>query len=546
MTTYLCITIRFADPAFHGRGDGGAPEWPPSPLRVFQALVAASAARIGNQDRFRDSAVPAFEWLAGLQPPTIVAPAGITGTPFRTAVPNNDLDIVARSWARRVEPDRQPAALKTLKTVRPTHIVGGGEFPAVHYLWEIADADKAGCETHKELVFTAARDTVALGWGIDLVGGEGSLISEKDVEKLPGEAWRPTTEPTACRLRVPATGTVEALVARHQEFLHRLDGGGFTPVPSLSAFATVGYRRTTDVSPRPVAAFEIWKSVAELAELPAGRSKFRPFDVVRWTPRVAGMVRHAVAAAAERAGWTTERINTFVHGHTPGGEAPARGDDAGRRFSYIPLPSLEQRGERGAHVGMIRRVLIVGPPGATEELAWVRRALSGQELLLVAERNRGPVAMLSVIPQTDRSVQPYLRPSVVWSTVTPVVLPGHDDRNRLRRKMNDVKNAANRRRWHEQLDTRVEGLLRTAIVQAGFPTTLAECAELSWRLVGFRPGLDLANRYQVPDHLQGRPRYHVRICWRDASGQPVNVCGPGVIGAGRHCGLGLFAAEESP
>ncbi len=32
--------------------------------------------------------------------------------------------------------------------------------------------------------------------------------------------------------------------------------------------------------------------------------------------------------------------------------------------------------------------------------------------------------------------------------------------------------------------------------------------------------------------------------WRDASGQPVFVRGPLVIGAGRYRGLGLFVAEE--
>ena len=31
--------------------------------------------------------------------------------------------------------------------------------------------------------------------------------------------------------------------------------------------------------------------------------------------------------------------------------------------------------------------------------------------------------MLSVIPETDRNLQPYLEPSAIWSTVTPVVLP---------------------------------------------------------------------------------------------------------------------------
>ena len=45
MNSFLCITIRFLQPYAHGRGEEGEPEWPPSPLRVLQALVAAGAGR---------------------------------------------------------------------------------------------------------------------------------------------------------------------------------------------------------------------------------------------------------------------------------------------------------------------------------------------------------------------------------------------------------------------------------------------------------------------------------------------------------------------
>ncbi|WP_409194161.1 type I-U CRISPR-associated protein Csb2, partial [Accumulibacter sp.] len=38
MPRALLIAVRFHDGRFHGR-----PEWPPSPARLFQALVAAAA-----------------------------------------------------------------------------------------------------------------------------------------------------------------------------------------------------------------------------------------------------------------------------------------------------------------------------------------------------------------------------------------------------------------------------------------------------------------------------------------------------------------------
>jgi CRISPR-associated protein Csb2 len=311
---------------------------------------------------------------------------------------------------------------------------------------------------------------------------------------------------------------LEALINRHEAFLGRVQERHLAPLPALSAFDVVGYCRETDPPTRPFAAFEIWKPVHELAELPAGRSKFRPFDPVRHSATVAGMVRDAVGEAAvlSRPGDTVWR-DTFVLGHGDGTDGQATTD---RRFAFLPLPSLERRGPReGArtnHVGMIRRVLVVGPDGAAAEVEWVRRALSGRELTTPGTGR--PMAVLSIIPSGDPNVAPYTRPSAVWSTVTPVILPGYDDGR----------------------PKKTEHLLRKAIEQAGFPPRLARHAAVEWRNVGFLPGLDLASRYTAAPHHWGS-RYHVRIAWRDASGRAVPVRGPVAIGGGRYYGIGVFA-----
>ena len=61
MPSVFLLTVRFLDPApaFHGRGDGGDPEWPPSPLRLFQALVCAAAGR-WREGQLTDYAFPAL------------------------------------------------------------------------------------------------------------------------------------------------------------------------------------------------------------------------------------------------------------------------------------------------------------------------------------------------------------------------------------------------------------------------------------------------------------------------------------------------------
>ena len=56
MTRFLLLSIRFLDDRYHGlTNNGEKAEWPPSPFRVFQALVAGIAGRetsCSGQERF--------------------------------------------------------------------------------------------------------------------------------------------------------------------------------------------------------------------------------------------------------------------------------------------------------------------------------------------------------------------------------------------------------------------------------------------------------------------------------------------------------------
>src|SRR4051812_47106648 len=99
MSLVLRLSVHFLYPAFHGRGEADEPEWPPSPPRLFQALLAAAAAR-WREPVFRDYAVPALRWLEGLPLPTIVACPAVLGARYRLYVPDNVTDKVAASWRR--------------------------------------------------------------------------------------------------------------------------------------------------------------------------------------------------------------------------------------------------------------------------------------------------------------------------------------------------------------------------------------------------------------------------------------------------------------
>ena len=144
MTTgaHLCVTVRFLQPTFHGRADGGGAEWPPSPLRLFQALVA-SAARL-QPAGFDDATREAFRWLEESGAPMIVATSAHETTGMRLSVPNNAMDIVARAWSRGSDlekGDADPRTHRTMKTVRPYWLRGD----RVRYIWS-SNADSLRTE----------------------------------------------------------------------------------------------------------------------------------------------------------------------------------------------------------------------------------------------------------------------------------------------------------------------------------------------------------------------------------------------------------------
>ena len=496
MPSLLCITVRFLQPLSHGRGDAGEPEWPPSPLRLFQALVAAAAARWNERVRI-EYAAPALRWFAGQGPPTIVAaPGAPAADPYRLYVPDNVGDRVARSW-RSGNADASVAEYRTEKDVRPTHLAG----EAVHYVYTITEP--AEFTKHRDALVAAARSITHLGWGVDMVVGNASEITVEDSEQLAADRWQPTKDNSGTRLRVPRRDdanphrdTFQALAEKHTAFLNRISGDNFNPVPPLTAFDVIGYRRETEPAGRPWVAFSI---------LTPDASGNRAFDTARRCRDVAAWVRHATAAVCE--GWPFGSTAGFVHGHTDDGRQ-LRGERADERFMYLPLPTINSALGR---VESIRRVLVAAPPGFSDRTDWIRRRLPGQELVW----DGNPVGLLNLLPTSDWVLRQYTGESTTWSTVTPVIWPGYDDRN----------------------PAKAERLLRKAFVDAGLAPKLVEgIAELDWRPVGFRAGAELASRFAVPEQLNG-PRYHVRVRFS----HPIR--GPLAVGSGRYRGMGLFAVE---
>jgi len=531
MPTLLKISVRFLLDEFDGRGDGGEPEWPPSPLRLFQTLTN-SAARLGM-----DAFAPTLEHLEKLPPPIVVAskPAAIQPRyGLKTFVPNNVGDLVAKSWSGGRENDL--AKYRAAKEIRPTRLP---ENAVVAYSWELTGEPPSEFSSQ---IRQLARAISAFGWGVNIVVAD-AVVAESGTATDPTESaekWFPS-EGGISALRVPISGTLAALVDRHKAFLNRLptapDGSQFfRPVPPLERFRIVTYRRESDPIRPPFA-------ILALRHL--DDSGFRAFDPVRRGLHVAAMLRHVAGGAdiARSLGWNDAQIAHLVHGHSDETDA----NPSPTRLLFLPLPSIEPRGEGKARVvGAIRRILVTCRGSMHhDEFQRLAQRLDGTEL--IDEQSGAPTALLSRLPDSDRLTEEnYLAPSPTWATVTPVILPGYDDPRKLRQRLraNSGLTADEKNALVAKLDTRIDRLLRKSLRQAGYSEYIARHAAIEWRGSGYLPGTDLASRYMAGDHHRRFRKLHVRIQFRDEHEQALPVIGPLCIGGGKFSGTGLFAATK--
>jgi CRISPR-associated protein Csb2 len=512
MPNELVFTIRFLQPYSHGRGDGGEPEWPLSPLRLFQALVAAAAA-YWNERTALEYAVPALRWLEHDFTPEIVAPEGLRSeNPYRLYVPDNLGDKVAKAWLRGGS--ASIADYRTDKDVRPMHLIG----ESLHYLFTLPD----GTCPHLEVLKAAARSITHLGWGVDMVAADADVISEEEAAKLPGHRWR-VVPAGGTPLRVPKAGTLDDLIRKHADFLNRVTQDGFRPVPPLREFEVVRYRSQHETLRWPVRLFE-------LRNLDGSRFRYPHRRFVH----IAGMVRHLAIEAMKKdppRGVVDSWVETYVAGHKP------NDSQEHRQLSYLPLPSIGH-----AHVDPgIRRVMIAAPVGDDVWLEHVARRLAGQQLKAMNQKtpefgveddgrpNPGPI-LVPLPLKGDGVTRAYTNSSSIWHSFTPIILPGHDD--------------------HKPEKTR--RLIVKALAQSG----IDQPCEFEWGAFSHFPKSYSAHKYVRdeqthdgkrpvgyirPDHLLSQTAVHLKLRFND----DLNVPGPLTVGAGRHCGFGLMAACES-
>lgn len=480
MSHFLCISVTLLDPRFHGRADRNQPEWPPSPMRLFQAMLNGSC--IGGR-RLNAATTEAFRWLERRDPPLIIAPDAVRAAQYELPIPNNDSD---KKFDRQDRLSQKP--------VRPHWLKGDA---VLRYIWEIADTEWQTAQPHAETLCVEARRLLALGWGIDMAFGDGRLLGATEKASLKGILWKPWpvfTSPEVGR-RVPKADSLADLKNVYRSFCDSIDTQRnlYRPPLKPAVYDKAIYSPDDSLPPRPRVAFSL--------EAPGNEERGPAFLQTR-TSLVAAMLRSRTCEAAKNdPHWKGVDTEKYVAGHAGNSE------ESLPRFSYLPVPSV---GHPHAD-GLIRRVLIAEPYGATgEHSRWAKRRLNRSELL--DEDTRKPRAVLAPIEDSDdRVLASYLDPAEWWFSVTPVILPGQDDHKHAK----------------------AEKLLMKAIGQAGI--TFATVAEFRLQKAPLWPGSQHSRYYFAPEHLRHLPRWHVAVRFRN------EITGPLAIGTGRHCGLGLFA-----
>lgn len=486
---YFCVTIRPLSEFWHGRNEEGGVEYPPSPLRVFQALVAGAYTGAYAKDQ-PDRKRRALEWLEQQDPPLIVAPPFKELRGYGLYVPNNDADKI---------PDR--AKRSVLKVVRP---VWWGEGAILRYLWRLDTLPEDGI---LDTLQREVRRLSVLGRGADWVVSEASVVTAQELLGFPGHRYSP--DPGArgvCRLRVPTAGSLESLsklYAARLKFTERYE----IPDRSALVFREVAYR--TDAlndgsQRRPFAAFALVEPEASAFE-----QKRRAFWHTQ-IARVAAMVRHAAIQAARQSKQSFPGgVERFVAGH-----ASSEDDEPLARFSYLPLPTTNHPHADGG----VRRVIIAEPAGSDGRYArWIQGALDAQPL--IRERDQHVLAELSSsLSRADENlIELYTRHAEgarTWLSATPVFLPGHDDG-----------------KYAKALK-----LFRRALEDVRIPESLV--SEVRLQKAPLLPGSMHPLAYFVPEYMRQYSAWHVVIQFT----RP--FYGPLAIGVGRHIGLGLFAAAD--
>ena len=493
------IDVWIANGRFHGE-----PEWPPSPARLFQALVAAASPRLETDP----TCVQALQWLEAMAPPLMAAPVACMGQAIKYFVPNNDLD------AMEAIPERVQK-IRTEKWVRPR--IFDGDIP-LRYVWELHGPPG---ESRAVDICEIAEDLYQLGRGIDMAWARPRIVSEAELwsalRSEPYQIYRPSAgAPVGGAIYAcPVPGSLESLQVRHEAASVRFVGTRGTTTfrqPPKARFSRIVYNATP-----PYALFEL-RPLHGAGALSA--------TAITSTVRLTETLRDAAADLLHEAlGPNDCGLVASLRGKAqPGEPTPTAAD----RIRLIALPSI---GHEHADPSL-RRLLVEVPAHRASRADDVFWAFSGLEFTTPA----GAPAMLVRADDTRMRVR-YVgaggRGSQTFRSITASALPASRRRMDPSRAQDEAKPADER--------TREEAGARRAVMQA-----------LRHAHVDARPTHVHVQREPFQMHGQRAEafaqgtRFPKERLWHVELGFAEPVRGPLVIGDGRFLGLGLMVPEDRP
>jgi len=487
----LVIRVQLLSDCWHGTGD-----WPPSPFRLFQALICgAYGARWTAEDTVvaKDAA---FRWLETLPAPLIGRPAKLTSDSVQYFVPNNDLDAVGND-PRRSGEIRTPKKLRTAVLAAPATIA---------YAWRFS-----GDDVHAQQLVTLCERLHTFGRGLDAAFASARVVAGSELDDACMEGGLRRCEPSdgpggsATRLACPSPGSLESLKQRFRETGERLrneSAGAKVAIrfkqPSKALSRVVAY----DVSPVTL--------VFELQEL-TEPGRLYPYRL-EVAARLAIAIRDLAFGRLSTAMGREAELERAVLGRMSGpGEQRSR-------IRVIPLPSLGT-----PHTDpSIRRVVVQVPADCPVEASDIRWALAGQRVpSLSSAQGESAGAARLVESGGDAMLWKYGfvgEPCDRWRTVTPAVLPVH---------LRSGRRTGSERSQFEDLAALS---VADAVRHAGIPARVREvrCQREPYFTRG-KP----ANEFARDRFESGRLR-HVELVLNEA------CQGPLIIGDGRWLGLGLL------
>ena len=479
-----------------------APDWPPQPDRVFSALVSAWAAR-GERPEER----AALEWLEEQPPPAIHASDHTSRTTpdvfvppndFRT--PNNDLD--RQKWyrdflAQGKRPPEKGGHERSWKQVLSTlpesrqrkerrFPIARPDDPIITFVWQVE---------HEPAHFNELN---ALARCVGYLGHSASLARCR---------FLTTIVPARRHPAKPARRRVYPGRLRELEEAHRAN-----PVrPVIRPGAPVFAEQSPDSAPLD----DDWLALEVIGgEVPD----------VRASALVCRVLRNTLMSGYRKAGLEGV-IPEVVSGHTPSGEPTRLPHLAIEPLAFAGFPHADGRvlgfaliPPRGAPLDRIE-----GFRAAFEKVAHHSRSEERRILTLQGPPLNEPLRLAPVsrdrAQKRSLSPKPYLEPSRIWASATPIVLDRH-----LKRKD----------------DAEMRELVASACENAGLPAPHPDRIRVGKHsaVEGMPPSRPLAGeppwlRWKAPKSLASRQLVHAVIDFGE------DMRGPVLLGAGRFTGLGL-------